>query len=338
MSIEKSTPPQHENLQEIHDFKLIVARHAAYFDTESEREFYANIQELSGEKRTSAENDAKALLGHLKKEGVEQAKKLGIDILSEALVDGRPTDITFIASKQEYESPQFPEAPWAGRRAEETANEALLAISTELHKLESAGQLLPDQIRLVTPIPEQTFATGSKPNDMLVERDVYYSPLSQGRSLVDAYKDHTSQLIEIEKSTGESQTTGYFTPSQVEVSESSAFSNREKELWSRGQVDLDKFGYEINNETSQVVAERVMDVIGDFNDLARLHQEHFPDRHLIVVLVTHDAVMGALSYQGFGTSRPMIPSFTDRMDIQISDGVATLTCEGNQYSKVINNE
>jgi broad specificity phosphatase PhoE len=314
------------------DFELILARHAEYYDIASENRMFeaVNVADLSNAEKAAKEAEIKSKLGHLTERGVEQAEALGLDIMRQELGSG-PVDITFIGSTQEYESPRFtPPNPWAGRRAEETAVLAVTAASQELERLVQNGRIAPDQIRLMSPLPARPFTPNQKPNKRLVERDVYYSPVSKV-SLVGVYRQRAEEVIEQEAQFGVPQTPGYETTGEIQP-DSINLSNREKELWSRGDPELDDFAARIGNETSADVSSRIAGVMEDINEMARLHHEHFPDRKLVVVLVAHDANIGAVSAQAFGMDRPLIPSFTGRLDIHVSSGTATTEYDGRSYT------
>lgn len=321
--LDTQSPEQSEN--KTPDFSLIIARHAEYYDIASENRMLAE--------EGADEEEVKSKLGRLTERGVQQAESLGLDVLKEALDSGQEVDITFIGSAQEYESPRYNSPnPWAGRRAEETAAHAARAAYDEMARLIEAGQIGQEQVSISTPVPRKPFVEpATRPNHRLVERDVYWSPKSD-KPLVAAYKERAKEVIDEEKATGRPLTAGHDTLTSEEISESTALSNREKELWSRGDPELDEFAARIGNETSADVSGRIMDVVSDIDELAQVHHERHPDRKLVVVLVAHDANIGALSSQAFGMERPVIPTFTGRLNIQVRNGTAHLEYDGKSYT------
>ncbi|HET9722050.1 MAG TPA: hypothetical protein VFP32_03415 [Candidatus Saccharimonadales bacterium] len=321
MSLETKSPPEsvpESSGEKPLNYELIVARHAEYFDTASENRMFAEGLD---------EAEIKSKLGRLTENGVQQAAQLGVDVLKESIASGQKVDITFIGSAQEYESPHYtPPNPWAGKRAQETAMFAATAAATEAAQLAEAGKIQADQVTISTPvIANRPFNEADQPHRRLVERDVYYSPKSK-ESLIDVYRALAKRTIE-----QGIKTPGHETLSDSQPSESAALSNLEKELWARGDPKLDEFAAQIGNETSTDVSGRIMQVVADITELAQAHQQRHPDRKLVVVLVAHDANIGALSAQAFGMEKPIIPTFTGRLNAHIQNGVASVEYDGKSY-------
>ena len=326
---EKNTFESKELPSEQPSFNLIVARHAAYYDPRSE---------LAMKESGVSEDEIRSKIGHLTESGKEQARDFGINILDEVVADGGETDITFIASTQPYDSPAYPDAEWSGRRAEETSDEAVTAIIEKIHTLEQEGELLPGQVRVATPRPEKPFANDNLPNDRLIERKVYYPVNQLGESMISRYRARTEQVLDDEAKAGVRVTGGYSVPSEDESVGYTNFDKREKELWSRGEQDIDRFAAAMSAETADGVADRVMSVADDMNELARLHSEREPGRKLVVVLVSHDAVVGAVTSKGMGAENPVIPSYMDRIDIAVNDAVASFEQDGTIYERQLSKD
>lgn len=325
--IAQEMPPSEEALRNDPTFELVVARHAEYYDPKSE---------VAMREQGVPEDEIQAKVGHLTEVGKEQARDFGLRVLDSVLRQGEDTDITLIASTQLYESPAYPEASWSGRRAEETADQAMASMMGAIQDLESKGLIRPGQVRLVTPRPTEGFVgEEAKPNNRLVERDVYNPDNQLGTSMVSAYRERTEKVLADEERAGERMTGGYNVPSE---SAAVAFDNkdkREKELWSRGEQDIDQLAGTMGAETSENVADRVMGVVDDINGLAQLHAERNPGRKLAVVLLSHDAVVGAITSKGFGAETPVIPGHMDAIDVRVENGVAQFEQDGKMYERTL---
>jgi broad specificity phosphatase PhoE len=322
--------PSQEAISSNPSFDVVLARHAQYVDPRTE---------LAMRSEGVPEEEIKAQVGHLTEDGIAQAHAFGLDILRQAVDEGEDVDITFIPSSQPYDSPAFPDAPWSGKRAEETATQSITAMVNALHELETDGKIEPGKIRLATPRPDKTFEAAEMPNNRLVERDVYNPHNALGKSLISLYRLRTEQVLEDEAQTGMPITSGYEVPSDRSVSVD--FTNpdkREKELWSRGVEDLDSLAVQADAETSKDVAGRVMSVVEDMNELARLHEERNPGRKLLVVLVSHDAVTGAVTSQGMGAEQPVIPNYMDRVNIHVQDATAHFEQNGIVYERPLSSK
>ena len=321
---EKDTSQSREKLNEQPSFSVIIARHAAYYDPRSEAAMKAN---------NTPEEEIKEKLGHLTEQGKEQAEEFGRSLLDRIVAEGGDTDITFIASTQPYDSPAYPDAPWSGKRAEETSNYAIAAMVESIESSIEEGVIQPDQIRIATPRSEKLFEEGQLPNERLIEREVYFPVNAIGTSMISRYRARTEQVLEDEAKAGIRVTNGYSVPSGSGEQEFDNFDKREKELWSRGEQDIDRFATAMNGETSTNVSNRVMSVVDDMADLARLHEETSPDRKLVIVLVSHDAVVGAVTSKGMGADVPVIPSYMDYIDIDVTNGIASFSQDGNIYER-----
>lgn len=317
---EKEVPSSKEHLQQQPSFDLVLARHAAYVDPRAEKAM---------REQGTPDEEIREKVGHLTEEGKKQASNFGLDILNRALASGEDIDVTFIASTQPYESPAYPDAPWSGRRAEETSGQAISAMLERMGELQAEGSIRPDQIRIATPRPEKTFAEGERPNERLVERQVYFPINELNTSMISRYRDRTEQVMDDEGKAGVRVTGGYKVPSEGAESGHSNFDKREKELWGRGEADIDRFAKQMSAETSTDVSGRVMSVVEDINELAALHAEREPNRKLLVVLLSHDAVVGAVTVQSMGAENPVVPSYMDSIDISVQDGVVSFEQDGN---------
>ena len=324
---EISISQNHETLSDKPSYSLVIARHAAYYDPRSENAMKSG---------NFPESEIKAKLGHLTEEGIERAREFGIDILEKIIADGGDTDITFISSTQLYDSPTYPDAPWSGKRAEETSDQAIDAILEKLDVMVESGLIRADQIRIATPRPEKVFAEGKRPNDRLVEREVYFPVNKLGESMISRYRARTEQVLDDEAKVGIRVTSGYSVPSEPNRTGFDNFDKREKELWSRGEQDIDRFAEAMSAETSTNVADRVMSVIDDMSELAALHAVRQPNRKLVVVLVSHDAVAGAVTSKGMGADTPVIPNYMDHIDIAVNNGVASFEQNGTIYERQLN--
>ena len=325
--IEINPSQSHETFNEKPSFSLVIARHAAYYDPRSEAAMKAD---------NVPEQEIRAKLGHLTKQGKEQARKFGVDILEQAIADGDDTDITFIASTQPYDSPAYPDAPWSGKRAEETSDQAITAITDKLDAMVELGLIRADQIRIASPKPEKTFTKGERPNERLIEREVYLPVNKIGESMINRYRSRTEQVLDDEAKAGVRVTSGYTIPTESTGSGFDNFDKREKELWSRGEQDIDRFAEAMSAETSTDVSDRVMGVVDDLNELATLHAEREPNRKLVVVLVSHDAVIGAVTSKGMGADTPVIPNYMEHIDIAVTNGVALFEQNDTIYERELN--
>jgi broad specificity phosphatase PhoE len=313
---------QSEKLEPPVEADIILARHAHYHDVAWESERRAD---------GAAESEIKAGIGHLTAEGITEARQLGADILEKALSYGHPVDIAFLASQQPYDSPEYSNVDWAGKRAEETA---FVAMDAVLDGMRTRG-ISHDQVRLATPMPSVEFGQFGTPDKLSVERDVYWSAISE-TSLASEYKKRAKALIAAEQQTGQPVTGGYQTVSKNSTeTDSQNISNREKELWARGDHDLDELGQAINNETSADVAERVRHLFKDIQDLAEQEQQNYPDRRLLVVVISHDAVMGAVTKQMFGLKDPILPAYAENITINLKGNEVTLRRDGKDYETKI---
>lgn len=279
----ESSEASAEKLNQLPTFELVVARHAEY-----------NMDETTPEK-----------LGHLTEKGVEQSKQLGEQVLEVARKLGGNVDISFIASSQKYDSPDFPMYEDGGRRAEETADEAMKVLMEHQDEL---------GIRLLSPVYEH------KPdvpyNDSLVEGDIYYIPFKPG-SDNEPNEDPMAYIKSLRERNGKDW----------------------KEVHLRGSDDVSEaVAAGIGAETSSDVSGRTMEVVEDVAELARLHSEREPDRKIIFVMVAHDGVIRSLLQNELGVrddSYNYLPSHAESVPVHVKNGVASTEFGGKEYRTII---
>ncbi len=290
-------PPGHESAENVAehltatpDFELIVARHAEY----------------------SMDEERPETLGHLTEKGVQQSRELGEQVLEAARSLGGKVDISFIASSQRYDSPDYPMGAGlpdeGGRRAEETSTEAINAI------LEHDDELQQQGIRVVSPVYEQR--PDSLPNDRLVEGDIYYIPFRPGTT--DERNENPMGYI---KSLRERHGKGW------------------KEAHLRGSdPEAEAVAKAIGAETGRDVAARAKGVIEDVAMLTRQHYETDAGRKRMYVLVAHDGVVRSLLQDELGVaedSHDYLPAHAESIPIHVKGGVARTDFKGKEYQALI---
>lgn len=277
---------QSEQLRPSPSFELVVGRHADYHMDEEHPE----------------------QLGHLTEKGEQQAKELGEQVLEQARKMGGKLDISFIASSQKYDSPKYPMYEDGGRRAEETATEAIRQI------IEHDDELQALDIKVASPLHKE--APEVAYNDRLTEGDIYYIPFKPGT---------TDELNE--------NPMGYI----------KTLRERHGKDWKETHLqgsdpDSEAVAREIGAETSADIGRRAMTVVEDVAKLAQLHSERNPDRKMIFVLVAHDGVVRSLLEHELGVeddSHGYLPSHAESVRIHIEDGIAKTEFKGKEYQALI---
>ena len=285
MPVEQFESPQPETLKSPRSFDVVFARHAAY--------------------QTGGEGMPEEAVGWLTPEGVKQSQQLGRWIFQEAIKSGKPTDILFISSPAAYEDKT---GKLYGRRAEQTANEAMAQI------LELAQSLPDNQLRLLGPVPKKQPETPY--TQRLVEPDIHYI----------ASADNPRAYFEkqVEKfGTQPDESTGKI---------------GRKEGYLRGDEEVDAVVEQIGAETAVDVATRTQSVVKDMKHLADVHQKHYPDRKFMVVLVTHDDVVRSFAQNIMGAGEQAhgyLPANTETLQLHIQGDSARMEFKGNVYNKPI---
>lgn len=275
-----------ERLQPSADFELILARHAQY----------------------SMDEEHPETLGHLTETGKQQAKDLGDRVFEAAKQMGGNVDISFIASTQVYDSPAFPDFQESGRRAEETALEAMDQI---MERIEHEGR----PFRVLSPVPEQT--PDIPYNQRLIEQNIWYVPTNpQGEENANPFE----YIRALKEQHGDNW----------------------KEVYLRGtDAPTHEIAERIGGETSQVLSHRVMGVIRDVAELARLHAERDPSRKMLFVLVAHDGVVRTVVQNELGVGEDaydQLLAHAESVPVHIENGVTTTEFNGKSYHAPIETE
>lgn len=250
-----------------------------------------------------AEGVPEEQLGWLTEKGIEQSRQLAKNVLDKARESGKPVDILVINSPTAYEDNT---GKLLGRRAEQTA----VVLMEEIKKLEE--DLPPDSVRLLGP------GAGDGPigalfHKELTEPNIHY--------IADAENPRAYFQAQVEK---------------FGMRPDSASGNLgRKEGYLRGDEQVDVVAEEIGAETANEVGEKTLNVMKDAARLAQYHSQVSPDRHLVVVEITHDDNIRSLIQNQMGAGEAAhnyLPANTEMVDFKVANGKASTSFKGQNYS------